>query len=141
MKPFPKSDVKSDAYLWALSQASDARLGSGANHWQKAERLHYCSDLLNEIAHHYHLYAELYARQGNLTKTQDCLAKAQDLQAIATHSHRSERREWQLAHQAKQSAQQSQSLIQQGFLRMATVYLVGCLSVIILGARMLFYTQ
>lgn len=141
MEPFPKCDVRSDTYLWAISQASAARLGQGDNHWQRAERFHDCSDLLFAIAHHYQFYAALYARQNKQTQAQDCLAKANNLQRLAARSHASELREWQLAHQAKRAAQQSQNYIQRGFLRMITVYCIGCFGAITLGVSLLLQAR
>jgi hypothetical protein len=137
MKPLPHHEVRANAYLWALSQASNLNLLANINHWQRAERLHYCSDLLNDVASHYHLYAELYFRQGNLKKFQDCMAKAKDLQALAATSHISELQEWRLAHHDQRLAQQSQHRIQQVFLRMMVVYLAGCLAVMMLGMNRL----
>jgi hypothetical protein len=126
MKPLPNLKMGRCSYLLSLIQASNLSFSPHRNHWQRAEQLHYCSHFLDDQVIHYRLYADLYARQGELKKCQDCLAKAEKLSGLAVTSHSVERYEWRLAHHYQRSAQHSQHLIQQGFLLMMAMYFVGC---------------
>lgn len=98
------------------------------DHWQKAELLHTRFSLLSNAARNYALYAELYARQGNGPKFYACLARAEELNALATTHRFLELHEWRLAHHYKLSSKQSQRRLQRAFLLMAKTYIVSCIA-------------